>query len=719
MGKRANKTVKGRAEKVDKSVTDSLKATKQAQARREERKILDRITEQSNADRVRELERAIDAAEVKVQKLYSDLRTTQKATDDHKVELANERTKLSTVSFAPTIISAGESSRISSMQSKLDSTTALLTAAKTHVVELKSERAKLESENARTTRETVLKREGLAEEKAGLKAAKEELEQLVERRKKVGEKSGEEEWRVKRKSPEELEVLERTIEQVAGAEEMIEQLEGEIREINDNAQAAAEELVRRSDNVASAKLELSHLQSIKNTLVVQNRTQEVELATARAVLAEATRPALVEKITWTLRDERILRDARRELSENQQRAKGLEGRVEELEERVRQRALVREERALKLITIVRKLNKATIKLRAENANLLLELAGVNSSDQRIGNPQHPFMHPSSIAAVLPPSLIMRSILLLLPALAAALPQQHPFTTLSSSLLPPLNRSAFAGHELLPLNDGTFFPSPAFGVGSIWKHTNVTDLVIGALEVGYRHIDNAAFYATEEDVARAIRHVGLRRDEVYLTSKYDGLEGRDLETEFMDSLRKLDTPYLDQYLIHNPYLAPDPSLIWPVLESLVKRGLVRTIGVSNYNSTFLSTLLSMPDLKIPPAVNQIRYHAYLTIEQSPAVHLAKRHKVLTAAYSALTPLTTATGGPMDEVLEGIAEGEGMTTAQVLLEWTREQKLAVVTTSGNSGRQKEQLEVFGPDFPSLSSKDRHTIWKAGIKGELHKE
>ena len=73
-------------------------------------------------------------------------------------------------------------------------------------------------------------------------------------------------------------------------------------------------------------------------------------------------------------------------------------------------------------------------------------------------------------------------LLLFPLLACALPQQ-PF----HAPLPALNRSAFAHHDLLPLSDGSFFPSPAFGVGSIWKHTNVTDLVIAALRDGYRHI----------------------------------------------------------------------------------------------------------------------------------------------------------------------------------------------------------------------------------------
>ncbi|KAK4695878.1 hypothetical protein P7C70_g8472, partial [Phenoliferia sp. Uapishka_3] len=312
---------------------------------------------------------------------------------------------------------------------------------------------------------------------------------------------------------------------------------------------------------------------------------------------------------------------------------------------------------------------------------------------------------------------MLLLLLLLPVLASALPQQLIFTS-SPSPLPPLDPSAFPSHTLIQLNDGNFFPSPAFGVGSIYKRTNVTDMVVQALKTGYRHIDNAAYYDTEEDVASAIAFVGLKREELYLTSKYDGLEGRDIETEFMDSLRKLNTTYLDQYLIHNPYLAPDPTKIWPVLESLVQRGFIRSIGVSNYNATSLHTLLSMPSLVIPPAINQIKYHAYNTISQGPVVALARKSGVLTAAYSALTPLTTETGGPVDDVLEGIAEEEEITQAQVLLDWVKEQGIAVVTTSGNEGRQKEQLEVFEETFPALTWKHRSAIWKAGIKGELKK-
>lgn len=105
--------------------------------------------------------------------------------------------------------------------------------------------------------------------------------------------------------------------------------------------------------------------------------------------------------------------------------------------------------------------------------------------------------------------------------------------------------------------------------------------------------------------------------------------------------------------------------------------MRSIGVSNYNSSQLAQLLAIPGMRISPAVNQIRYHAYNTLAQAPVVKLARKHGVLTAAYSALTPLTTETGGPVDDVLRGIVEGEEWTAAQVLLDWVKGQGLAVVT------------------------------------------
>ncbi|KAK4701514.1 hypothetical protein P7C70_g4717, partial [Phenoliferia sp. Uapishka_3] len=303
-------------------------------------------------------------------------------------------------------------------------------------------------------------------------------------------------------------------------------------------------------------------------------------------------------------------------------------------------------------------------------------------------------------------------LMLLP-LALALPNAQ--TTFSSpSSLPPLNRAAFVNHTLIPLNDGTFLPSPAFGVGSAFYQQNATEAVRSALRVGYRHLDNAAIYGNEESVGEAIRLEGIPREELYITTKYDYLDEEDVEVEFQKSLKKLGVTYIDLYLIHFPKFVPDPLKVWRAFESLVAQGLVRSIGVSNYDVATLSVIIALAEIK--PSVNQIRYHPYNQLENAPVVKLSDKYGIITAAYSSLTPITKMPGGPFDEVMEKVAEKSEMTIGQVILSWVKSKGICVVTTSGKDYRQKEQLDVFGPLFPALPKKEVKQLDAAGVKGEL---
>jgi diketogulonate reductase-like aldo/keto reductase len=142
-------------------------------------------------------------------------------------------------------------------------------------------------------------------------------------------------------------------------------------------------------------------------------------------------------------------------------------------------------------------------------------------------------------------------------------------------------------------------------------------------------------------------------------------------------------------------------------------LVRTIGVSNYNETDLTSLLAYA--RVLPSINQIRYHPYNTIAQSASIQKAKKNGIVTAAYSALTPLMKEPGGAVDDVVRKIGHKEDMTDGQVILDWVKEKGILVVTTSGDPGRQAEQLEVFGKAFEDLSRKDMKRLDKAGRKQE----
>ncbi|KAL8284053.1 hypothetical protein RQP46_005166 [Phenoliferia psychrophenolica] len=306
-------------------------------------------------------------------------------------------------------------------------------------------------------------------------------------------------------------------------------------------------------------------------------------------------------------------------------------------------------------------------------------------------------------------------LALLP-LAFALPEQTTFQYSSrvagavAPPLPPLNKASFVNHTLLPLNDGNFLPSPAFGVGSAFYQQNATE---AAMELSgfVGGIDG-----NEESVGEAMRLEGIPREELYITTKYDYLDSEDVKVEFQKSLTKLGVSYIDLYLIHFPQFAPDPAKVWSAFESLVERNLVRSIGVSNYEVANLTVILSFA--KIKPAVNQIRFHPYNQLLQAPVVKLGDEHGIITAAYSSLTPITKEPGGPFDKVMEKVAKKEKITIGQVVLDWVKSQGIAVVTTSGKDYRQKEQLDVFGPSFPALSKKEIKHLTKAGIKGETKK-
>jgi hypothetical protein len=122
--------------------------------------------------------------------------------------------------------------------------------------------------------------------------------------------------------------------------------------------------------------------------------------------------------------------------------------------------------------------------------------------------------------------------------------------LGSTAEPSLSHPTYPNHTLLALNDGNFLPSPAFGVGSALYQKDAKHDVLLALETGYRHIDNAAIYANEESVGAAIRSGGVKREDLYITTKYDAINGSDVETEFHSSLKKVCKP--------DPYRPPISS-----------------------------------------------------------------------------------------------------------------------------------------------------------------
>lgn len=266
---------------------------------------------------------------------------------------------------------------------------------------------------------------------------------------------------------------------------------------------------------------------------------------------------------------------------------------------------------------------------------------------------------------------------------------------------------------IKLNNGNAIPSIGFGTWKLGNGEKPTDEVEQALSLGFSHVDTAQAYQNEAEAGKAIRESGLAREDIYITTKFSGLNNKDIEDSIKDSLKNLGVGYVDLYLIHHPQLAiPDIRTAWEQFEGLQGAGLSKSIGVSNFGVEELETLLA--SAKIKPAVNQILLHPYVYKKQKPILDFAKKHGIVIEAYSTLIPLTTLPGGPVDKPVKRIAETKGVTPEQVLLAWAKAKGAVVLTTSSKKDRLERYLEAG--DL-GLSEAEIQSIDEAGARGALY--
>ncbi|KAJ7478721.1 Aldo/keto reductase [Mycena galericulata] len=263
---------------------------------------------------------------------------------------------------------------------------------------------------------------------------------------------------------------------------------------------------------------------------------------------------------------------------------------------------------------------------------------------------------------------------------------------------------------IPLNDGREIPSIGFGTWKIGNGDGPINQVDQAISLGFSHVDTAQAYRNEAEAGVAIRESGLERKEIFITTKYSGLDGLDIKTSIKNSLSNLGVSYVDLYLIHHPRLAvPDIPTAWKEMEDIQAQGLVKSIGVSNFEVSDLVILLA--SAKVKPVANQILLHPYVYARQLPILEYAAKHKIVIEAYSALIPITSLPGGPVDAPMGDIAERLGVSNDQVLLAWTKAKGAVVVTTSS----KKERLQGYlNAGDLALTDDDIAAIDAAGAEG-----
>lgn len=252
-------------------------------------------------------------------------------------------------------------------------------------------------------------------------------------------------------------------------------------------------------------------------------------------------------------------------------------------------------------------------------------------------------------------------------------------------------------EKVKLNNGVRIPS--IGIGT-WQIPNSENLVLSlqsAIELGYRYIDTAAIYENEPSVAEAIRRCGVKRSEFFISSKcwaanrtYDSVM-----CAFEESLRNLKLDYLDCYLIHWPYTKGEPLAwqsvnigTWRAFEKLYEEGLVKTIGISNFQMHHLVSFLARAN--VAPAINQLEFHPGYT--QRSAVSFCKKNGITVEAWSPL-----GHGALLDEpLIKEIASHYERSVAQVILRWCRHHHVVPVTRALTAEHQIENLESFDFDL-----------------------
>ena len=252
-------------------------------------------------------------------------------------------------------------------------------------------------------------------------------------------------------------------------------------------------------------------------------------------------------------------------------------------------------------------------------------------------------------------------------------------------------------EYTTLSNGVKMPMLGYGVYQVTKD-ECKRCVLDALAVGYRSIDTAQSYFNEEEVGEAIQESGIPREEIFLTTKVwlEHYGEQDAYASVLESMRKLQTDYLDLVLLHQPYA--DAYGAWRALTRLYEEGRVRAIGISNF---YVDRMVEFANFnQICPMVNQMETHIYN--QQKHLREYEAKYKITPEAWA---PFGEGRKGTFDDpVIAEIAASYGKTPAQVMLRWNIQNGVVVIPKSTHKERMQENFDIF--DF-TLTDEDMARI------------
>ncbi len=251
-----------------------------------------------------------------------------------------------------------------------------------------------------------------------------------------------------------------------------------------------------------------------------------------------------------------------------------------------------------------------------------------------------------------------------------------------------------------LKSGKEIPVVGLGVFKSASGLETENAVKWALEAGYRHIDTAKVYGNEESVGKAIKESGIKREEIFITTKLWNEDIRQGATRkaVENSLKALQVDYIDLYLIH--WAAEGFVEAWLEMEKCYKEGLIKSIGVSNFHKVHFEELL--PKASIVPMINQIESHPRLTNYE--LINYCKDLDIKVQAWSPLGGGATAKELLANDTLVSIGKKHNKSAAQVVIRWNIQRDVIVLPKSSNKDRIAQNIDVF--DF-ELSLEDMKAI------------
>lgn len=248
---------------------------------------------------------------------------------------------------------------------------------------------------------------------------------------------------------------------------------------------------------------------------------------------------------------------------------------------------------------------------------------------------------------------------------------------------------------IKLSNGKEIPKVGFGVYKLENNDASKDLILKAFEAGYRHFDTASFYGNEEVVGNAIKSSGLKREEIFITTKIwnDDQRNDNVKGALELSLEKLGIDYIDLYLTH-----------WPVKDKFIKTycelekyrdsGLIKSLGVSNMKIHHIESLKK--ECNIMPVVNQIEVNPYFSNEE--VVDYCNENNIVVEAFSPLC--ANKNNVLLEPILVELAEKYKKSPAQIIINWLMQRGIVPLAKTATPSRMKENFDVF--DF-KLSNED----------------